>query len=405
MLWYMEKYCNSIRLDGSGTYIAVLKPEYAIDGVYRVIKCDDVTGDLKTDRWVTINGSHVLIDDRTNKITAGMGGKFNGMKVGENGAAFKEWRNAANVRGKRLLKLKGKNKSTVSNLVKEVGGSRIRRSKNNKAIKYSVSKNQLSNLGKKIGDKTESEYKNRLKRINKLKSDRQKLKLTIRYYNLLKQAKKTVRTANGLLAPNYSGTSYNPVLYSVIKARYENPDWRKKLAENRKNIAKFNKHERLEQKLADITKCGKEATKNGNIKEKKKLSDAYKRTYKQYKTSLEDCREIQSRLNSHALRNNKNGLSFAACRDLLNRENGWIQDDRKKAVKEYRDSTKILREHSAIVEKLDRLKKQYPYFGSSTGLPKNSIAQKYTKKHKINTLLTPIRSYDFKNNRIRYAFY
>lgn len=399
MLGYMEKYCNSIRLDGSGTYIAVLKPEYAIDGVYRVIKCDDVTGDLKTDRWVTINGSHVLIDDRTNKITAGMGGKFNGMKVGENGAAFKEWRNAANIRGKRLLKLKGTNKSTVSNLVKEVGGSRIRRSKNNKTIKYSVSKNQLSNLGKKIGDKTESEYKNRLKRINKLKSDRQKLKLTIRYYNLLKQAKKTVRTANGLLTRMHYSNTNNPVLYSVIKARYENPDWRKKLAENRKNIAKFNKHERLEQKLADITKRGKEAAKNGNIGEKKKLSDAYKRAYKQYKSSLEDCREIQSRING----NNKNRLSFAACRDFLNRENGWIQDDRKKAVKEYRDSTKILREHSAIVEKLDRLKKQYPYFGG--GLPENSIALKYAKKHKINIVPIEMRSYDFKNNRVRYAFY
>lgn len=399
MLGYMEKYCNSIRLDGSGTYIAVLKPEYAIDGVYRVIKCDDVTGDLKTDRWVTINGSHVLIDDRTNKITAGMGGKFNGMKVGENGAAFKEWRNAANIRGKRLLKLKGTNKSTVSNLVKEVGGSRIRRSKNNKAIKYSVSKNQLSNLGKKIGDKTESEYKNRLKRINKLKSDRQKLKLTIRYYNLLKQAKKTVRTANGLLTRMHYSNTNNPVLYSVIKARYENPDWRKKLAENRKNIAKFNKHERLEQKLADITKRGKEAAKNGNIGEKKKLSDAYKRAYKQYKSSFEDCREIQSHING----NNKNRLSFAACRDFLNRENGWIQDDRKKAVKEYRDSTKILREHSAIVEKLDRLKKQYPYFGG--GLPENSIALKYAKKHKINIVPIEMRSYDFKNNRVRYAFY
>ncbi len=399
MLGYMEKYCNSIRLDGNGTYIAVLKPEYAIDGVYRVIKCDDVTGDLKTDRWVTINGSHVLIDDRTNKITAGMGGKFNGMKVGENGTAFKEWRNAANIRGKRLLKLKGKNKSTASNLVKEVGGSRIRRSKNNKAIKYSVSKNQLSNLGKKIGDKTESEYKNRLKRINKLKSDRQKLKLTKKYYDLLKQAKKTVRTANGLLTRMHYSNTNNPVLYSVIKARYENPDWRKKLAENRKNIAKFNKHERLEQKLASITKRGKEAVKNGNIEEKKKLSDAYKRTYKQYKSSLEDCREIQSRING----NNKNRLSFAACRDFLNRENVHIQDDRKKAVKEYRDSTKVLREHSAIVEKLDRLKKQYPYFGG--GLPENSIALKYAKKHKINIVPTEMRSYDFKNNRVRYAFY
>lgn len=80
MLEYMEKYCENIRQDLDGTYVAVLKPEYAIDGL-RVIKCDNATGDIKNDRWVTIRGTHVLIG-RDGRIAAGAGGKLNGLKFG-----------------------------------------------------------------------------------------------------------------------------------------------------------------------------------------------------------------------------------------------------------------------------------------------------------------------------------
>lgn len=80
MLEYMAKYCDSIRCDSDGVYVAVLKPEYAVDGL-RVIKCDNVTGDVRNDRWVTINGAHVLIG-RDGRIAGGMGGKLNGKKFG-----------------------------------------------------------------------------------------------------------------------------------------------------------------------------------------------------------------------------------------------------------------------------------------------------------------------------------
>ena len=75
MLEYMDKYCESIRQDSDGTYIAVLKPKYAIDGM-KVIRGD--AAKINTDGWVTINGAHVLIDDKTFKVIGGAGGKFNG---------------------------------------------------------------------------------------------------------------------------------------------------------------------------------------------------------------------------------------------------------------------------------------------------------------------------------------
>ena len=80
MLEYMEKYCESIRQDSSGTYVAVLKPKYAVEGC-RVVKCDNATGDIKNDRWVTIRGTHVLIG-RDGRIASGAGGKLNGLKFG-----------------------------------------------------------------------------------------------------------------------------------------------------------------------------------------------------------------------------------------------------------------------------------------------------------------------------------
>lgn len=65
-----------------GRYIAILKDDYRLDGSM-VIEgdIDSVIADvLRADRWVTINGSHVLIKD--GRIVAGMGGKFKGFPFG-----------------------------------------------------------------------------------------------------------------------------------------------------------------------------------------------------------------------------------------------------------------------------------------------------------------------------------
>lgn len=73
----VERYCVCIRQDSDGTYIAVLKPEYAVDGM-RVLKSDG----LRTDRWVTINGAHVMIG-KGGVVTGGAGGRFNGKKISD----------------------------------------------------------------------------------------------------------------------------------------------------------------------------------------------------------------------------------------------------------------------------------------------------------------------------------
>lgn len=66
-----------------GRYVAILKDDYRLDGSI-VIEGDlnSVIADvLRADRWVTINGSHVLIG-KNGKIMAGMGGKFKGFPFG-----------------------------------------------------------------------------------------------------------------------------------------------------------------------------------------------------------------------------------------------------------------------------------------------------------------------------------
>lgn len=68
-----------------GKYIAILNENYRLDGsmIIEGDSMDSVVADImRADRWVTINGSHVLINDKTGKILAGMGSKFNGFSFG-----------------------------------------------------------------------------------------------------------------------------------------------------------------------------------------------------------------------------------------------------------------------------------------------------------------------------------
>lgn len=113
MLEYMEQYCTSIRQDASGTYIAVLKPEYAIEGC-RVLKCDNI----RLDRWVTINGSHVLIG-RDGRIASGMGGKLNGKKFGA-------WFNPKKKGPLKLPKSYGTGRSTGKLEAREENGNLVK---------------------------------------------------------------------------------------------------------------------------------------------------------------------------------------------------------------------------------------------------------------------------------------
>lgn len=71
-------YCTSIRQDADG-YVAVLKPEYAIDGMRTLLWRDD--------GWVTINGAHVFIDDK-GIVRGGAGGKFNGRNMSKDARSW-----------------------------------------------------------------------------------------------------------------------------------------------------------------------------------------------------------------------------------------------------------------------------------------------------------------------------
>ena len=71
-------YCTSIRQDADG-YVAVLKPEYAVDGMRTLLWRDD--------GWVTINGAHVFIDDK-GIVRGGAGGKFNGRNMSKDARSW-----------------------------------------------------------------------------------------------------------------------------------------------------------------------------------------------------------------------------------------------------------------------------------------------------------------------------
>ena len=146
--------------DKGGQYIAVLNDDYRLDGsmIIEGERMDNVIADImRADRWVTINGSHVLIDDKSNKIIAGMGGKFKGFPFG---ARFADKGNKTERTGKKIARLYvaqhgEKNGKTISKAVS------LRRAKVRELIKkfkltasgniYDKNENNWHIVGPKIG--------------------------------------------------------------------------------------------------------------------------------------------------------------------------------------------------------------------------------------------------------------
>lgn len=94
----IKSYCTSLREDADG-YVAILKPEYAVDGMRTLLWRDD--------GWVTINGAHVLIDDK-GVVIGGAGGKFNGKNFSPNAAKFYKKRKMVNA-ARQYRKMLGEN--------------------------------------------------------------------------------------------------------------------------------------------------------------------------------------------------------------------------------------------------------------------------------------------------------
>lgn len=99
-----------------GKYIAILKDDYRLDGS-QIIEGNTYseveTAATRADRWVTINGAHVLIG-KDNRIVGGMGGKFNGFpfgaRFGDKGKKF--------VKNKNVVRLVKGGNSKVARTVK-----------------------------------------------------------------------------------------------------------------------------------------------------------------------------------------------------------------------------------------------------------------------------------------------
>lgn len=80
----IKGYCTSIRQDADG-YVAILKPEHAINGMRTLLWRDD--------GWVTINGAHVLVGEN-GIVMGGAGGKFNGKNFSPDAMRFYKKRQA-----------------------------------------------------------------------------------------------------------------------------------------------------------------------------------------------------------------------------------------------------------------------------------------------------------------------
>lgn len=128
-----------------GRYIAILKDDYRLDGSM-VIEGDleSVIADvLRADRWVTINGSHVLIGKDGN-IVAGMGGQFNGFPFGAN---FRD-KGKTTKSGRKIARLYKAQKANVVH-------------KNTKTDKLLYNRDRLGEIAKKCSDfKKSVEYGN-----------------------------------------------------------------------------------------------------------------------------------------------------------------------------------------------------------------------------------------------------
>lgn len=102
-----QKYCIRHRLS-NGTYLAVLNNGWRYDG--SVVVEADTEQELEykllqaryDDRWVTLNGSHILIGG-TGRIKSGAGGRLKGRMFGMNFSDYEHGKKSK--KGKKLIRV------------------------------------------------------------------------------------------------------------------------------------------------------------------------------------------------------------------------------------------------------------------------------------------------------------
>lgn len=182
-----QKYCIKHKLS-NGTYLAILNNGWRYDG--SIIVEANTEAELKfklhearyDDRWVTMEGNHVLIGGN-GRIKAGAGGRLNGRKFG---MRFKDYESGhVNKKGKRMIRqysIVGKKNGEK----RVIGGTKANGSKQIK--KYEEVNSALS----KAGFKVDSSFMNKVDKRLAIDNANQLLSLEDKF-GVLKNTKVTVK--------------------------------------------------------------------------------------------------------------------------------------------------------------------------------------------------------------------
>ena len=110
----MDDRIKLLQCTASG-WIAVLNDEYRYDGssvIVAATKADAIGRALMANRWVTINGSHVLIGS-DGRIAYGAGGVFNGKKFGTSFNGKKAIKMPKSFSGRRERDIQAHNRAKI----------------------------------------------------------------------------------------------------------------------------------------------------------------------------------------------------------------------------------------------------------------------------------------------------
>lgn len=183
-----QKYCIRHRLS-NGTYLAVLNNGWRYDG--SVVVEADTERELEykllqaryDDRWVTLNGSHILIGG-TGRIKSGAGGRLKGRMFGMNFSDYEHGKKSK--KGKKLIRVY-KPMKKIGESKKAVAGKGKAKSGAMQITKHEEVKNALN----KAGFKVDNSFMTRVDKNLAVDNTNQLLSLE-RKFGVLKNTKVTI---------------------------------------------------------------------------------------------------------------------------------------------------------------------------------------------------------------------
>lgn len=292
MLDYMSKYCESVRQDENGEYVAILKPEFAVGGL-RTMHGDGINND----GWVTINGAHVLIDDTTFKVIGGAGGKFNGKVFSPKARAFF---------GKRKIVKKGQGYRTEINKLNKLYDKKV------------------SALANKIGSTSSEDFKRRLAGQKRMKE-----------WTLKNETEKLASVRDRVKKLGVKGTKKKMEELEREARKYRRA---KNWYEENKTIEELHKYDiaRARKKVSEAKKDFDYATKS--LKRAERYLNGYNKLMEEYEDKLN---QINERHNKGPYKKHQDykvaRKSLAEDLRLIKKEDGpdEVLEERAKSVREH----------------------------------------------------------------------